>query len=148
MEPKTCHPKNFYKKGRAKKDDKREKTVNFQTLDTKCPTFSEYNRIEDIYNSEKVGASKYPLVIEFRGVFPGQLKEREALIDVSDNRIAPLSSQLKHVYIWGLQNKPSSTRRTLLTKIVRSVSGLTKLVIVLPQYHTGHLKYSIKGKLY
>ena len=145
MNPKTCHPKNFYSK--VKKDKTRETKGNLQTLNPKCATFSEYNRKEDIYNAEKVGASKYPLVIEFRGLFPGELKERETFIDVSDNRIAQLSSHLKLVYIWGFQNKSSSTRRALLTKIVRSVSGLTKLVIVLPQEHTGHMKYSIKGKI-
>lgn len=145
MNPKTCHPKHFY--GKNKKNKKKEKKGNSKTFTTKCPTFSEYNEIEDIYDAEKVGASRYPLVIEFRGLFPGQLKDRDTFIDVSENRLARLGPHLKHVFIWGLHSKSSSARRTLLTKIVRSVSGFTKLVIVLPQDHTGHLKYSIKGKI-
>ena len=110
--------------------------------------FSHYHRVEQslrVNEAEKKGMSRYPLLIEFRGLSPGSMQEREIFLDIT-NRVAPLKSDLKHIYIWGLERKCASSRRSILTNIVRQTSAFTKLIVILPPHHAGHLIYSIKGK--
>ena len=142
------NPKSFY--GKAKRKKHKVKIRNLPPLKSNSlneNSFSSHNTQGDIYKVEKKCISRYPLIIEFRGLFPGCMKDRELFLDVT-NSVAPLKGDLKNIFVWGLQSKSPSARRSILTNIVRHSSAFTKIIVILPESHPGNLIYSIKGRTY
>ena len=140
MYSKAC--KTFYGKGKKTKD-KLDNSIVKQPEDT----FSSEHTRENIDLIEKTQPSRYPLVIEFRGLGGiGQLGPREICIDV-DNFVIHSTNEYKNIFVLGLARKTADSRRSILTKIVRHVSPFSKIIVILPETHAGNLTYSIQGNL-
>ena len=138
-------PKSFY--GSSSGRYKNRNPAVFPQ-DNKCEQFDQYNNLIDVALMQKTRLSRYPLIVEFRGLVLDKLGEREVIYNVNFSRPECLVEGLTRVYVTGCEDLPSDQRRSIMTKIVKHTSALAKIIVIIPQDHPGFKVYSIKGKTF